>query len=187
MATDPVWPNATADLIGKDRPYELFAETVGLMDCATRLAVHLGSDSDPRFLAGVPSSFPFFRAMWLEYARPSYKGRVLAGSELVYLFGKPPISRPGNHVIPGRTMDTTGNGKESNHPCPRSLYLTKWMLARWTEPGDIVLDPFMGSGTTVIAAMELGLKAIGIEIEEEYCAMAVKRIGALTPPLPMGV
>jgi site-specific DNA-methyltransferase (adenine-specific) len=50
-------------------------------------------------------------------------------------------------------------------------------LIEWAATGPLVLDPFMGGGTTLRIAKELGLSAIGIEIEEEYCEIAVARLG----------
>ncbi len=47
--------------------------------------------------------------------------------------------------------------------------LPTWFIRLFTDPGDVVLDPFIGSGTTAFAAIELGRKAIGIEINSEYC------------------
>lgn len=60
------------------------------------------------------------------------------------------------------------------HPTPKPLKLITTVLARL--PGDLILDPFMGSGTTLRAAKDLGRKAIGIEIEERYCEIAAKRM-----------
>ena len=47
--------------------------------------------------------------------------------------------------------------------------LPTWFIRLFTDPGDVVLDPFIGSGTTAFAALELGREAIGIEINSEYC------------------
>lgn len=60
------------------------------------------------------------------------------------------------------------------HPTEKSVLLMKWCLSFTKSP--LVLDPFMGSGTTLRAAKDLGRKAIGIEIEEKYCEIAANRL-----------
>lgn len=63
------------------------------------------------------------------------------------------------------------------HPTQKPVELMAWCLQlRWTHSAQIILDPFMGSGTTLRAAKDLGRKAIGIEIEERYCEIAARRL-----------
>ena len=65
----------------------------------------------------------------------------------------------------------------NGHPCPKPIGLWKILLKRGSPHQiDTILDPFMGSGTTLRAAKDLGRRAIGIEIEEKYCEIAVKRL-----------
>jgi DNA modification methylase len=64
----------------------------------------------------------------------------------------------------------------NDHPCPKPLVWMRWLVARVSLGTDVILDPFMGSGTTLRAAKDLGRKAIGIEIEERYCEIAAKRL-----------
>ncbi len=61
------------------------------------------------------------------------------------------------------------------HPTQKPIELMRWCL-NFTPDAQTVLDPFMGSGTTLRAAKDLGRKAIGIEIEEKYCEIAAKRL-----------
>jgi DNA modification methylase len=73
-------------------------------------------------------------------------------------------------------MIREGRKEKRTHPTQKPVELFKWILMhRWT-PSGTVLDPFMGSGTTLVAAKELGRKAIGIEIEEKYVKIAIKRL-----------
>lgn len=95
----------------------------------------------------------------------------------ILAYGKDPYLKAGL----GRRQDSTGmkgfDKEYLNHPCPKPPRIWKWFLNRASiKQSDIVLDPFLGSGTTVVSAKELGRRFIGIEIEEKYCEIAVKRL-----------
>jgi DNA modification methylase len=62
------------------------------------------------------------------------------------------------------------------HPCPKPVEWAIWLIQRAAEPAGIVLDPFMGSGTTGVAAKMLGRRYIGIDISPSYCSIARTRI-----------
>ena len=72
----------------------------------------------------------------------------------------------------------TVNGYPSKHPCEKPAALVRHAIEVSHSPDLLpILDPFMGSGSTLRAAKDLGRKAIGIEIEERYCEIAAKRMG----------
>ena len=172
LITDPVWPGASAVLPGAEDPVNLWHSTMDAAPASVlRVAAHLGCDSDPAMLAGM--SWPFVRVCWLEIVYPHCKGRILYGSDVAYLYGKSP---PGKQIVPGRCTDPASGGKEADHPCPRKIRHVQWLVKWWSAPDDMVVDPFMGSGTTLRAAKDLNRKAIGIEIEEKYCEIAVERL-----------
>jgi len=68
--------------------------------------------------------------------------------------------------------------KNSEHPAPFPLPLATDHIMSWSNPGDTVLDPFMGSGTTGVAAMNTGRRFIGIEMDDAYFDIACDRIEA---------
>lgn len=68
----------------------------------------------------------------------------------------------------------------SGHPTGKPLGLVSEMVADFTDPGETILDPFMGSGTTGVAAVKLGRRFIGIEIEPKYFDIACRRIEEAT-------
>lgn len=176
IITDPVWPNSTPNIQGHENPFKLLQEALQFAFNGTkRIVIHLGVDSDPRILEAVPPNFPFFRVVNLRYGLPIFKRRLLYDRDVAYLFGVPPKSTKGNHAIPGDCA-VGRSVKESTHPCPRQLKHVKFLVSRFTEPEDTILDPFLGSGTTTKAAKQLGRKFIGIEIDETFCGMAKERL-----------
>jgi len=81
----------------------------------------------------------------------------------------------------GKWTDDTTPAK-NNHPTIKPLRLLEYLcILTKTPTGGIILDPFAGSGTTCIAAKKVGRDFIGIEKEEEYCAIARARIAAIKP------
>lgn len=82
-------------------------------------------------------------------------------------------------VINGYTCVNTS--EQRWHPAQKPEWLMNQWIALFSSGGDLVVDPHMGSGTTLVAAKRLGRKAIGIELEEKYCEIAAKRLaqGAL--------
>ncbi len=175
--TDPVWPNAHPELEGADRPGPLLREAIEKMPQLSRLCVWLGCQSDPRFLQFLPEKLPFLRSCYLSRAVPSYNGRCLVTGDVLYCFGNWPPSKEGRRVLPGECRVTSKPKLRQAHPCARNEEHARWVVKWWTELEDIVVDPFMGVGTTLRAAKDLNRKAIGIEIEEKYCDIAAERLG----------
>jgi DNA modification methylase len=72
-----------------------------------------------------------------------------------------------------------------NHSAAFPVDLPLWFIQLFTEPGDVVLDPFIGSGTTAVAAIQLGRNYIGIDTNEEYVALSRKRTSEIQIQLPI--
>ena len=91
--------------------------------------------------------------------------------EPIFVYGNTKEARFGQDYLMFNTLNFT-KGDERNHPCPKPLSLWQYILGNFEGE---VLDPFLGSGTTAVAAKKLNRHCIGIEIEEKYCEIAAKR------------
>ena len=69
------------------------------------------------------------------------------------------------------------------HPTQKPLNLFTDLIGKFSQEGETVLDPYMGSGTTLVAARQLSRRAIGIEIEKKYCDIAIDRLRQEVLPL----
>lgn len=102
---------------------------------------------------------------WLLWEKSS-KMNTLADFEMAWTN----MDRPSKLLLEDRNPD----GKRE-HPTQKPLSLMRWCL-NFVPDAQTTIDPFMGSGTTLRAAKDLGRKAIGIELEEKYCEIAARRL-----------
>ena len=102
--------------------------------------------------------------------RPSYETIIIASKGKDYKWTQ--TSRKINNIFNCKTIIP----QKDDHPTPKPVKLMQFFIENHSEVGDIVLDPFLGSGTTAIACEKLQRRWIGIEISKEYCELARKRI-----------
>jgi site-specific DNA-methyltransferase (adenine-specific) len=103
----------------------------------------------------------------------------------ILVYGKDPFLADGKGCHPDvMIMKNSGDvDKYNGHPCPKPNNVMRWIINRTTRVGDTVLDPFMGSGTTGVACIELGRNFAGCELSEKYYKIAEKRICQAQPSL----
>lgn len=97
-------------------------------------------------------------------------------SQPLFYYGKDPYLAKGLGRLPNAFASTEATDRTIEHPCPKPIKQTEWMVHRVSFQNEIVLDPFMGSGTTGVACMNLRRRFIGIEIEPRYFDIACRRI-----------
>jgi len=122
-------------------------------------------------------SLPAGSALIWKKRRDGALGTFLSDAEIAY-FNKGHGVYIFTNIFSGSTRAIDGGQDAyalSIHPNQKPVALMKWCIKK-AECDGIILDPFMGSGTTLRAAKDLGRKAIGIEIEEKYCEIAAKRM-----------
>ena len=157
------WPNRFRDAwerllqFNKSRKFNMYQEEVmvPMGDWATARLKNLSATDKVRDNSKVGSGFGKNISNWLERDK-AYPTNVL-------------------HLA-----TECGN---KNHSAAFPEELPEWFIKLFTKENDLVLDPFMGSGTTLVAAHRMGRNAIGIEVVPEYCEMVKEKLKLLEPPL----
>ncbi len=116
---------------------------------------------------------------------PQYSGdRPGMGYETVLAMHQPGRSEwngGGRHGV--FIVNKNHGGRASLHPTEKPEALIRELTELFSNPGDLILDPFLGSGTTLRAAKDLGRRGLGIELEEKYCKIAAERLAQAVLPL----
>lgn len=135
---------------------------------APRMAISTGLANMTMWQAMMPPTW------WLCWHKPAAMGRCVVGFnnwEPIALWGKPLLATC--DVI---TATIKPDSEVEGHPCPKPLEWAKKQIEMLVPEGGTVLDPFAGTGTVLKAAKEMGRKAIGIEINEDYCNIIKRRL-----------
>jgi DNA modification methylase len=193
----PEIPAGSVDLVLTDPPYGIGWDGrvtrgkngTGATGPTRNYGVRIVGDEQPVDLAGI-LSFPAAIVWGFQH----YSNKLPAGSVLVWLkryddgFGSflsdadLAWMSTGHGVYCMRDVSLQSQSKDRSHPTQKPVPLMRWCLG-FAPDALTILDPFMGSGTTLVAAKQLGRRAIGIEIEEKYCEIAVRRLSQEMLPL----
>lgn len=103
--------------------------------------------------------------------RPTHTGHIENGAY---------ASEDGGPRLMRSVLQVRSEHGRAVHPTQKPLGILRPLIEHSCPPGGLVLDPFMGSGSTLLAARDMGRRAIGIEIDESYCEIAVQRLAQLT-------
>lgn len=178
-------------LVLTDPPYGInldtdYAGRMHLSDKSATWARRVDNDDqpfDPSLLDGYPRRLLFGANYyadrlpvggWLVWRKRGVSP-VLSDAELAWhnLGGKRVT-----YVETAHVNTTARDGKL--HPTQKPAALMRWIVEKWTDPGDLVLDPYMGSGPVAQACADLGRRYVGVELVEDYCLAAVGRLSQQT-------
>lgn len=179
-----ILPQLRGDAIVTDPPYGIGFE------------YHDYDDAEPAWYALMDEAVPMMRAAapfvvmpacsirrigwWYANHTPDwliawYKGSPGQRSDIGFsaweahlVWGKP-------HAQMHDLFQTRSGFEDNGHPCPKPREWANWLIPRACPPGGVLIDPFVGSGTTLQAAKSYGRRAIGVELNERYCEIAAGR------------
>ncbi len=165
--------------VANDSDLSVVAEAWPMAICALRENRHWYAFASPRRIAEASAIFGEKQVLAWDKGDRGTVGDLTCGFgeawEAVFYGMKG--RRPLNGKRPRTVIRCDWSGTmDPVHPTVKPVSLLAQMVAWSTSSGETILDPFMGSGTTLRAAKDLGREAIGIEIEEKYCEIAAKRL-----------
>jgi DNA modification methylase len=185
------WPDKCVDLIVTDPPYGIGLDYGGYDDSEENLSVLAPAiiEQSIRLARKCVVVTPGVLGQWF-YPKPKW---VMSWSyapttnsiccwgfnqwQPILVYGPDPFLANSLGARPDQINDYRPANIDSCHPCPKPISFISKLIARVSiEDSDLILDPFAGSGTTCVAAQQLGRKFIGIEIEERYCKIARERL-----------
>ena len=94
------------------------------------------------------------------------------------------VNQGTRHPLSVLEFDSVSTRHRPVHSTAKPLRLLCWLVRSYTDAGDLVCDPFLGSGTTAIACAIEGRRFVGCELEERYCELAAKRVDAALAERP---
>jgi DNA modification methylase len=171
--------------------YDSYDDTPENFDAVVVPAIRLGLDKARRGLV-----FCAANMLW-HLPKATYVGGVFLPSALgrnpwgfssishCALYGKAPDM--GNGCRPTAIRSTESADATIDHPCPKPIGWMLWAVQLASRPGELILDPFAGSGTTGVACIRLGRRFIGWEKDPRYHAIAMKRLQAAREQLQLAV
>lgn len=119
--------------------------------------------------------------------QPVYKPQMSVGHKPYTATNKPELTRVYGKSKVNTTVNTTGEryplsvldfkyDTKRYHPTQKPVTLCEYLINTYTNEGQLLLDPFAGAGSSLIAAKRLGRKAIGIELDKNYCDIIIRRL-----------
>ena len=165
---------APASVSYRDDPTTIAALISEAIPAALALASRAAIFSGHRML----QHYPMWRSLGSVYVGGA-SGRDPWGfgcTNPILYYGKDPYLATGRGSLPNSFSDSANNPERFDHPCPKPVKWMLWLVNRASLPSELILDPFMGSGTTGVACAKLGRKFIGIEIDPGYFEIACRRV-----------
>ena len=174
------YPNGPGGCKSGNFHYQSRADTPAQSNPLGRWPANFIHDGSEEVLKLFPETNSNSAARFFYCAKASRKERNKGLEDLQDRIGGAMLGTADKSLLTG-SGNPRNNIMKNNHPTVKPLALMQYIVRLITPPNGIVLDPFAGSGSTLIAAIREGFKYIGIELNEEYIEIAEKRLQAEQP------